>query len=60
MRAMVQDRSGTAEVLRRLGGEVTKRLYPNMGHTVNQDELDFVRGMMAALVISPSSRADTA
>jgi hypothetical protein len=26
------------------------RLYPGMGHTVNQDEIDFVRGMMVALV----------
>jgi predicted esterase len=40
----------TAEVLRRLGGEVTERLYPNMDHTVNQDEIDFVRGMMQSLV----------
>lgn len=40
----------TAEVMRRLGGEVTERLYPNMGHTVNQDEIDFVRGMMQMLV----------
>ncbi|MEP7357982.1 MAG: dienelactone hydrolase family protein [Anaerolineales bacterium] len=39
----------TAEVLARLGGQVTKRLYPNMGHTTNEDELDFVRGMQAAL-----------
>ena len=39
----------TAEVLRRLGGDVTERLYPNMDHTVNQDELEFVRGMMRAL-----------
>jgi phospholipase/carboxylesterase len=39
----------TAEVLQRLGGNVTTRLYPNMGHTVNQDEIDFVRGMMAAV-----------
>jgi predicted esterase len=35
-----------AEVLRRLGAEVTVRIYPNMGHTVNQDEIEFVRGMM--------------
>ncbi|RPJ19924.1 MAG: phospholipase [Chloroflexi bacterium] len=42
----------TAEVLRRLGGEVTERLYPNMDHTVNQDEIDFVRGMMQALLAS--------
>ena len=37
----------TADVLRRLGGDVTKRLYPNMEHTVNQDEIDFVREMMS-------------
>lgn len=40
----------TAEVLRGLGGAVTERIYPGLGHTVNQDEIDFVRGMMAALV----------
>jgi predicted esterase len=40
----------TAEVLRRLGGDVTARLYPNLGHTINQDELDAVREMMAAAV----------
>jgi phospholipase/carboxylesterase len=39
----------SAEVLRRLGGEVTMRLYPNMGHTVNQDEINFVRQMMTIL-----------
>jgi len=40
----------TAEVLRALGGEVTERLYPNMDHSVNQDEIDFVRGMMQPLL----------
>jgi predicted esterase len=40
----------TADVLRRLGGEVTERIYPGMGHTVNQDEVAFVQAMMAALV----------
>lgn len=40
----------SAEVLQRLEGDVTVRLYPNMGHTVNQDEVTFVQGMMAALV----------
>ena len=42
----------TAEVMRRLGGDVTERLYPNMDHTVNQDEIDFVRGMMQRLINS--------
>ncbi len=40
----------SAEVLQRLGGNVTMRLYPGMGHTVNQDEIDFVRDMMVPLV----------
>jgi predicted esterase len=36
----------TADALRKLGGDVTERLYPNMEHTVNQDEVDFVQSMM--------------
>jgi Predicted esterase len=40
----------TAEVLRKLQGEVTKRLYPNLDHSVNQDEIDFVRGMMQSVI----------
>lgn len=33
----------SAEVLTRLGGEVTLRIYPGMGHTVNRDEIDHAR-----------------
>lgn len=33
----------SAEVFRRMGATVTKRLYPNMAHTVNNDEIIFVR-----------------
>ena len=40
----------TAEVLEQLGGNVTTRLYPNMGHTVNRDEILFVREMMVTLL----------
>ncbi|TME04779.1 MAG: phospholipase [Chloroflexi bacterium] len=40
----------SAEVLQRLGGNVTKRLYPRMGHTVIRDEVRFVHSMMAELV----------
>ena len=40
----------SAEVLEQLGGNVTTRLYPNMGHTVNRDEILFVREMMVALL----------
>lgn len=40
----------TADILRRLGGDVTMQLYPGMGHTVNLSEMRFVQGMMTALV----------
>lgn len=40
----------SADILRNMGAEVTLRLYPNMGHTVNSDELGFVRDTMAALI----------
>lgn len=40
----------TADVLTRLAGAVTTRLYPGMGHTVNQDEIETGRAMIAAVV----------
>lgn len=43
----------SAEVLERIGGQVTTRLYPNMGHTINKDELDFVREMVTRGVGAP-------
>ena len=42
----------TADVMHTLGGDVTKRLYPHMDHTINQDEIDFIRSMMNQLVSS--------
>ncbi len=36
----------TRDVFARMGADVTMRLYPNMEHTVNRDELEFVAGMM--------------
>lgn len=39
----------SAEVVAGLGGNVTQRIYPGMGHTVNQDEIDFVKELMAQL-----------
>ncbi|HJR62672.1 MAG TPA: hypothetical protein VJ803_03160 [Gemmatimonadaceae bacterium] len=38
----------SAQVLRRLGGDVTMRLYPGMGHEVNDDEIAAVRAMLEA------------
>ena len=36
----------SAEVLRKLRAQVTMRLYPGMGHTINQDEIDFGRELL--------------
>jgi predicted esterase len=38
----------SAEVLQALGATVTKRIYPNMGHNVNEDEIEFVREVLKA------------
>lgn len=38
----------SAEVMERLGGAVDLRIYPGMGHTVNQDEIDAAREIIAA------------
>lgn len=37
----------SAALLRQLGAAVTVRLYPGMGHTINEDELARVRAMLA-------------
>lgn len=39
----------SAEVVKAMGAAVTTRIYPGMGHTVNEDELGAVRQMMVAL-----------
>jgi predicted esterase len=40
----------SAKVLQQQGASVTARLYPHMGHTINEDELVAVRAMMASLL----------
>ena len=40
----------TADVMTALGGNVTKNIYPQMGHTVNMDEIEHVKQMMAQLI----------
>ncbi|MEM1093237.1 MAG: alpha/beta fold hydrolase [Bacteroidota bacterium] len=39
----------SAEVFEALGAEVTTRIYPGMGHTINADEIAFARGLLARL-----------
>jgi predicted esterase len=38
-----------ARVLERLGGAVTVRIYPGMGHTINEDEVGWVRQLLDRL-----------
>ncbi len=36
----------TENVFRSMNANVTKRIYNGMGHTINQDEIEFVRNLM--------------
>ncbi len=40
----------TAALLEGIGGRVETRIYPGMGHTVNEDELDAARGILVQAV----------
>jgi len=40
----------SADVLARLGGEVIRRIYPGMGHIINEDELATARELLRPLV----------
>lgn len=37
----------SSAMLRQIGGDVTERIYPNMGHTVNKDEILFIQFILA-------------
>jgi len=43
----------TQVLLRQLGAQVTERLYPDMGHAINDDEISFVRSMIQAAATQP-------
>ncbi|WP_226004991.1 alpha/beta hydrolase [Natrinema salinisoli] len=40
----------TADVFESMNADVTKRLYEGMGHGINEDEMQYVSGMVAELV----------
>ena len=46
----------TARVLKKMGATVTTRLYPGMGHIVNDDEVNAVRVMMASVAAGKKPR----
>jgi phospholipase/carboxylesterase len=43
----------SAEVFRRMEARVTERIYPGLGHTVNQDELSWVADLLGSLARQP-------
>lgn len=45
----------SSEVLRKLGGDVTEKIYPAMAHTIIQDEIDHVEAILRTIG-APASR----
>jgi predicted esterase len=41
----------TATIFEQLGAAVTKRIYPGMGHTVNEDELAFIHAQLSHVAL---------
>ena len=39
----------SAAVFRRMGAAVTERIYPGMGHLVNEEELEFTRALLTRI-----------
>jgi phospholipase/carboxylesterase/glyoxalase family protein len=39
----------SADVFTRMGADVTTRIYPGMGHTINDDEIDWAQGLLDAV-----------
>ena len=39
----------TTQVMERLGAYVTERIYPGMGHGINEDEMSKVRQLLSSI-----------
>lgn len=39
----------SSEIFRKLGAQVTERIYPAMGHTINEDEIRFLRDLLEGI-----------
>lgn len=42
----------SADVMDKLGADVTKKIYPGMGHTVNEDEINHINNMIQRVLDS--------
>ena len=45
----------SAEALRKLDGQVTENIYPGMGHTIVQDEIEHVQKILRGVGLPPRS-----
>ena len=45
-------------VLGALGAAVTERIYPGMGHTINDDEIAHIRAMLSKITVPPSTASN--
>ena len=50
---------GSRDVFERLGGDVTERVYEEMAHTVNDDEIVFLRDLLQTLVEQKPTPSDS-
>lgn len=39
----------SVQIMKKLGAQVTKKIYPGMGHTVNRDEIDHIKKIISNL-----------
>ncbi|WP_181706204.1 alpha/beta hydrolase [Chthonobacter rhizosphaerae] len=46
----------SARILSEIGGAVTERIYPGMDHTINDDEIGFAAGLIAAMERAVATR----
>jgi len=46
----------STEVLQQLGGDVIERIYPGMGHTLNDEEIGHVQRLIAELLQTGPAR----
>ena len=47
----------SAAVFRRMGASVDERIYPRMGHIVNEDEIEAVVGILSSPAVTGQSRS---
>ena len=49
----------SAAVFQRMGATVTERIYPGMGHLVNDEEIAFTRTLLSDLLSAPGNTRET-